>query len=758
MSKFVDDVKNYLTEHSEIKAVSFDIFNTVLLRYVHKPEDIYEAAGKRMKLPTGITPEDYRYIRMQTQKKLQTKKEKAVGTAEVSLEEIVAGLPDWIDPEADIEAEIGAEKELDFCNPELAELITWLEEKAYRIIYVSDMYFSAEQIGSILQEAKVPLYPIFVSNEFEVDKKSGRLLEEALHSIRHDSSQIIHIGDNFEADVLGAEKCGIKAFWYRSPYADAASSLAMEEFVLGSGWTDKSILRHVAGAFLETEDEDQNKWAAIGAQIIGPMTAYFMEWLSEQILQKKIDQILFLMREGSFFQKAWQIYSGHCGIEIENKLVFLSRRALLLPMMERFGEEEFEEVLESPKISLAEVFAVLGISKWKESFSPYLEVLRKDFESTYMGDISLYQAIKEFLLSEECRIPIEDNIRKEKERAQAYFQSLHLKGRVATVDIGYQGTIQKRLEKVTAVDSAIHWDHFLLLSNGIRRLEELERSNILGALGTYCGEGSSLMSVVNRNNRSLELLFLEGCGSTIGYTWEQDRVVPVLEELSWPERQKQQIEICQQGALTYLQFYLESGRKGRWSREEILQILHRLLKSPDYTEAELLGNLVFDENNGTGYSRSVLEEENVKRIREDGIEKWQQDADYTEVQWLEGLIAIGHPAYILQQGKNIGDYYEAYALNLTNSLLARKEKNIYVVAAGLVGRLVARFARIANIHIKAFVDNNPNLQGRYVDQIPVISFADCKQDGCYVIASVPYKDELKKQLLECMGDHVSVID
>lgn len=758
MSRFVSEVKNYLTEHSEIRAVSFDIFNTILLRYVYKPEDIYEAAGKQMKLPTGITPEDYRYIRQQTQKRVQMAKEKAVGTAEVSLEEIVSELPNWIDPKAAIEAEIGAEKELDFGNPELSELITWLEERAYRIIYVSDMYFSAEQIGSILQEAKVPLYPIFVSSEFEVDKKSGQLLEKALDSIKHDSSQIIHLGDNFEADVLGAEKCGIKAFWYKSPYADAASSLAMEEFVLGGGWTDKNILRHVAGAFLETEGADGDKWAAIGAQIVGPMTAYFMEWLSEQTQLKRDDQILFLMREGRFFQKAWQIYSRHCGIEIENKLVFLSRRALLLPMMERFGEEELKEVLESPKISLAEVFGILGISEWKESFTPYLEVFRKDFESTDMGDISLYQAVKDFLLSEECRILIEANIEKEKEMVRAYFESIHLKGRVATVDIGYQGTIQKRLEKVITTDNAIHWDHFLLLSNGIKRLEELERSNIMGSLGTYCGEGSSLMSVVNRNNRSLELLFLEGCGSTLGYTWEQGRAVPVMEALRWPERQKQQIEICQQGALTYLQLYMESGRKRKWSREEILQMLHRLLSCPNAPEAEILGNLVFDENNGTEYSRRILEEKDVKRIREDGIEKWQQDVDYKEVQWIEGLRALGDPAYILQQGKNIGGYNESYALNLVSSLLTRKEKNIYVVAAGLVGRLVAKYARIVNIHIEAFVDNNPSLQGRCVEQIPVISFADCKQDGCYVIASIPYKAELKKQLIECMGDHIAVID
>lgn len=756
MSKFVTEIKNYLTEHRNIKVVSFDIFNTVLLRYVSKPEDVFEEAGKRLDFPPGITAEDYKYIRVQTQRNIQTKKQLAEGTAEVDLEEIANGLPVWINGKDAINAEVQAEKELDFGNPEIVNLIIWLQEKGYHIIYVSDMYLSASQIETVLSIARVPEHKVFVSNAFGVDKKSGELFQVVLNSEKLNSSQLIHIGDNFEADVLGAEKCGIKAFLYGAPYSDATSGLEMEKFVLGAGWTNKNILRHVAGTLGKSDSEEMSRWHALGSQMLGPLLVYFMKWLSEQITWQKDETLLFLMREGSFLQKAWQIYSRYYGINIDNKLVFVSRRALLLPAMEQFSEKELKEVMDSPRISLEEIFQILGIAEREDRFIPYLNVQRKDFDRIKVDEVSLYQAVRKYILSERWKPVIEDNIKREREKVQKYFQSLHLRKKVATVDIGYQGTIQKRLEKIMQ-DDKICWDHYLLLCNGQMRLQELERSNIRGALGTYCGDGSDLMSVVNRNNRSLELLFLEGCGSTIGYAQEKGGIIPILGKLNWPEKQKQQIENCQQGALDYLRLYLECPRKKEWSSKELLQMFHRLLSSPSYMEAEMLGNLVFDENNGTEYTRKICEDKDVKRINEVGMTQWQQETDYGEVQWIEGLLTLGDQSYILQQGKNSSGYNESYALSLVNKLIRQKKKNIYIVAAGTVGRLVARYAKMANIHVEAFVDNNPALRGKNVENIPVISLKECENDIIFVIASILYKEELKCQLIKQMGDYVSVI-
>ena len=93
MKKLLNEIKEYLQLHKEIKAVSFDIFDTVLLRHVQEPCDVYLETGKLLQLPQGFSPEEYLYVRRQAQQNLQRRKEEESGSAEVNLREIVAEIP-----------------------------------------------------------------------------------------------------------------------------------------------------------------------------------------------------------------------------------------------------------------------------------------------------------------------------------------------------------------------------------------------------------------------------------------------------------------------------------------------------------------------------------------------------------------------------------------------------------------------------------------------------------------------------------------
>lgn len=755
MNNLSEEIKEYLQLHKEIKAVSFDIFNTVLLRYVQKPEDIFFEAGKKLVLPDELTAEEYKYIRQQIQRNIQCKKEAENGSAEVTLEEIACELAAWIskrttdtgiDQSTLCWAELEAEKECCFFNPAWKEVFNWLTEQGYKVVYTSDMYFAATQITEILIAAGAPVHQVYVSCEYGVNKKSGKLFEQVLKEENLDKSQIIHLGDSMDADVLGAEKCGIKAFFYEAVYADPTQGVAMEEFTLGKHWTNKNALRYAAAYNGKYQDKELQDWYALGAEILGPLLAYFTEWISGQVTKKRIKKLLFLMREGSFFRKAWQIYNRYAGIAVEDELLYVSRQALLLPAMENFGEKELETVLEAPQISVAEVFGMLHITEGTELFIPYMQVRRDAFETTFVGEKNLYQALKDFLLSGETLQVIEECIKSEKAKAQKYLKQVCTGGLTATVDIGYRGTIQKRLEKILEAEENLSWSHYLLLCNGQNRLADLKCSTIKGALGTYCGEESDLMSVVNRNNRSLELLFLDRCGSTIGYEEKDGKAVPILGPLNWPAEQEDWIRVCQEGAFGYLELYCQSTNKQNWSQKELLQMLHRLLSHPSYREAQMLGNLVFDENNGTEYCAKVCKDFDVKLIKEQGAARWSQNIDYTKVQWIEGLLALGDRTSILCGGTLNCGFNESYALLLVKRLLAGGIDSVYIVAAGVVGRLVAKYARMVNIAVVAFADNNANLWGKTIDGIPVIKLDECADIYTYVIASIPYKKELSEQV------------
>ena len=79
------------------------------------------------------------------------------------------------------------------------------------------------------------------------------------------------------------------------------------------------------------------------------------------------------------------------------------------------------------------------------------------------------------------------------------------------------------------------------------------------------------------------------------------------------------------------------------------------------------------------------------------------------------------------------------------------------MAAGVVGRLVAKYARMVDIRVVAFVDNNPLLYGKTIDGVSVIRLKDCDDIHTYVIASISYKEELRIQVMEEKGQRADTL-
>ena len=56
---------------------------------------------------------------------------------------------------------------------------------------------------------------LYVSNEYGVNKISGKLFKIVLNQKGIKQSEIVHIGDSVKADFLGARKVGIKSILIR---------------------------------------------------------------------------------------------------------------------------------------------------------------------------------------------------------------------------------------------------------------------------------------------------------------------------------------------------------------------------------------------------------------------------------------------------------------------------------------------------------------------------------------------------------------
>nr|WP_006788311.1 HAD-IA family hydrolase [Thiorhodospira sibirica] len=105
--------------------------------------------------------------------------------------------------------------ELNYCfaNPYFQEVISILKNNNKKMIVISDMYLSKEQISGILKTAGYEFFEdIFVSSEHNKSKKNGNIYESVNEKFQN--KKIIHIGDNFLSDIENARKFGLDAYYY----------------------------------------------------------------------------------------------------------------------------------------------------------------------------------------------------------------------------------------------------------------------------------------------------------------------------------------------------------------------------------------------------------------------------------------------------------------------------------------------------------------------------------------------------------------
>lgn len=205
--------------------ISFDIFDTLIVRPFYKPSDIFILMDSYFDELTGNKIEQYF-------SKIRIKSEQAVDLfdadsskhiGQVTIDQIyhIISQKYGIDLEV-VEALKHREKQLEiqFSSPrqkikELYELALYIGKK---VICISDMYLDIDTINKILcKNGYIDFEHIFLSSECGVDKVSGSLFKHALSVLGVEADQMFHIGDNWEYDCIQPKKLGITAWFVAKP-------------------------------------------------------------------------------------------------------------------------------------------------------------------------------------------------------------------------------------------------------------------------------------------------------------------------------------------------------------------------------------------------------------------------------------------------------------------------------------------------------------------------------------------------------------
>lgn len=512
------DLENY-------EIISFDIFDTLIIRYVEKPEDIFSIIEYRIK--DAI---DFKNKRINAEKIARRKFER-----EITIDDIYSELKN-IYNQSLIDllklTEIGVE--LEFCTKreEVYRFYNKCIEYNKRIIITSDMYLPQNVINKILVDNDILRYEhLYLSSELGMCKKDGKLFEYILKDLNVLPSKILHIGDNKISDHKIPNKIGLKALLIKKINIKNHNSCLLTESIYS-----KIINRFI---YINLERKcNKNYTYKIGYKTFGTILYGFSLWLKKELESRKINKVYFLSRDGWILQKAFNILQFN--MEFKSDYLFASRRALLVPCIWMCN-------------NYSEVKDLLSI-KSGISTNEFCNKLGINFLHSGISKLDLEKKINEKeqeILYKKWRKNINENSKNEYNAVKKYLEQKEFKGKLSVVDIGWFGNMQKAFYSLTSNKEMVG------LYIGTRRKDEIDTLKYIKRKGYLFNiETNSNYWFIAAMNSLFETFFLANHGSVKKFYIDKNNEIKIefydYEYLDNAE-QAQLIRNFQRGALDFIE-------------------------------------------------------------------------------------------------------------------------------------------------------------------------------------------------------------
>ena len=283
---FLSDNKAKIDQFS---VISFDIFDTLLLRPYVKPIDLFEHLG----ILEGWT--DFQWERIYAERTAQSSKG---ACEEITLDDIYSHMPKRLQYLK--EKELNLEAEVLRTNPEMKEVFDYALNSGKTVIIISDMYVPQDFLESVLRKNGYSGYKkLYLSSTYKKLKATTNLYQQAIQELGVEASSILHIGDNEYSDVLKAKEIGITPIYYpkiidRFFAENNAARIFYEEHK-----NDLSVSVMLASIALSVEKDElkDNYWVKFGYIYAGPIIFSFAKWLNDEISKAGYQDVLFVARD-----------------------------------------------------------------------------------------------------------------------------------------------------------------------------------------------------------------------------------------------------------------------------------------------------------------------------------------------------------------------------------------------------------------------------------------------------------------------------
>ncbi len=281
--------------HSSV--ISFDIFDTLLIRpYVH-PTDVFLHMEKVFHKPLFFEE--------------RVKAEKNARLNHSDLEDVTYDMIyDEIseDYKEMKQKELAWEKMILRQNPEMKQVYDYAKQAGKKIVIASDMYLPTNFLANILQKNDYDGYQkIYVSGDINARKGNGSMYTLILHDMHIKPEQLLHIGDNKRSDYKEPLKMHIKTERYKKIHnrflnSNKRYSSLRKELKNSLGLS--ILLQIMAYGWIKRKYPiKQDYWQKLGYQYAGPVGYAYTRFVEQTAKENNIEALLFVARDGYLLEK-----------------------------------------------------------------------------------------------------------------------------------------------------------------------------------------------------------------------------------------------------------------------------------------------------------------------------------------------------------------------------------------------------------------------------------------------------------------------
>lgn len=370
-----------------VDVVSFDIFDTLLLRPYLSPRDLFLHIEKEYALNGFLVA---RRSAEQAARRVYPEKE------DITFDDIYEKIEEKFKVAKQIE--LDWELRILLQNPEMKLVWDYAKQQGKKIIVTSDMYLPNQFLKNVLIKNGFDDFEnLYVSSDFGKTKKTGALFQHVLSELNIVPEKILHIGDNKKGDFKTPKRLGLNCVLYKQVTEQFLKENKRAPFFLE--YQSKNLGNSILLSLLALRWQKEKLglfpyryWENIGYGYAAPLAYGYTRWIEGAASLLNLDHLLFVARDGYLLQKVFASFNE----EIKHSYIYAPRLLNLTCRLDYDikNTQQIKAILDFFSEKYPEVKKMKGFKdiNYQENGHHFIQDNIKTFEKYAKKEMDLYQS------------------------------------------------------------------------------------------------------------------------------------------------------------------------------------------------------------------------------------------------------------------------------------------------------------------------------------------------------------------------------